>query len=125
MGFASPAEGISAHLSSMKPPEPGPSLGKWSMGQWEICAPPPTVLLWMGSQLALGTCLFTTPLLPSSAQPSPLHSCQDHESLLTCSASPHSCPGWEQVQLAVTLTQPFSLSLESHFIELLFIKPPC
>lgn len=37
----------------------------------------------------------------------------------------HFWHGWEQVQLTITLTQPFSLSLESHFIELLFTKPHC
>lgn len=57
MVFASPAwgaDGISAHLRSMKAPEPGPSLGKWSVGQWEIRAPLPTVLLWMGARVGLG-----------------------------------------------------------------------
>lgn len=113
MVFASPAwgaEGTSAHLSSMKALEPVPSLGKGSSGQGEICAPLPTVDGCSGGPgprtHASSPCLcapaFSTPFL---LRP---------ESLLTC--SPLFCPGWEQVQLAVILSRPFSLSLESHFI---------
>lgn len=98
------------------------------MGQWDICAPLPTVVLWMVLRWvwALSTYHpFTMPLYLKCAKPSLLHSYQDHEILMMCSDSPHFCPGWEWVQVAVILTQPFSLSLESHFLELLFIKTPC
>lgn len=80
------------------------------------------VLRWVW---ASGMCLFTAPLLHGCAKPSLLHSHQVHEILLMCSDSSHFCPGWRQVQLAIILTQPFSLSLEGHFLELVFIKTFC
>lgn len=80
------------------------------------------VLRWVW---ASGTCLFTMPLPHGHAKPSLVHSYQEHEILLMCSDSSHVCPGWEQVQPTVILTQPFSLSLEGSFIELLFITTTC
>jgi len=79
------------------------------------------VLRWVW---ASGMCLFPVPLLHGRAKLSLLCSYQDYEILLTCIDSPHFCPGWEQVQLAVILTQPFSLSLESRFLGFLFHQDP-